>query len=91
MKDSQGNPTGILKDNAMNLIRSVIPEPSQVDKSNFLYFSQKFLGRRRSSSRSCDELFVITWRYFYSSYGYVPRYQRSFRKLLIKITTPEIP
>ncbi|WP_099035291.1 amidohydrolase [Lacimicrobium alkaliphilum] len=29
VRDSEGNPTGVLKDNAMNLIQSIIPEPDE--------------------------------------------------------------
>jgi predicted amidohydrolase YtcJ len=29
VRDSQGNPTGVLKDNAMNLVQSAIPEPDE--------------------------------------------------------------
>jgi predicted amidohydrolase YtcJ len=50
VRDEQGNPTGILKDNAMNLVMDVIPLPSAAQQDKALEQAMDYLVQRGVTS-----------------------------------------
>ena len=44
VRDAEGNPTGILKDNAMALVEDIIPEPTEAQQDNALRAAMAYLA-----------------------------------------------
>ncbi len=44
VRDASGNPTGVLKDNAMRLVFAVVPEPSEAQLDRFLEAAMRYVA-----------------------------------------------
>lgn len=62
IKDSDGNPTGILVDNAMNLVYQLIPSPTLEDVKNTLVVSLNKLASLGLTSVHDAGIDYITWQ-----------------------------